>query len=131
MLARPLASMPKLARPTLIFPGGGIFFWWQAGAVSELARRFDLCHPRLHSVGASAGAISASFAACSVDVDRALDLAIDQCLQRDVFKRGAWGLCGVWGGMIDEWLETLLPPNAADECRTVDAGEYEDCEVEL
>ena len=26
----------------LVFPGGGIFFWWQAGAITSLSKRIDL-----------------------------------------------------------------------------------------
>ena len=37
----------------LVFPGGGIFFWWQAGAITSLSKRIDLS--TVPCCGASAG----------------------------------------------------------------------------
>jgi hypothetical protein len=37
----------------LVFPGGGIFFWWQAGAITSLSKRIDLS--TVPCSGASAG----------------------------------------------------------------------------
>ena len=37
----------------LVFPGGGIFFWWQAGAITSLSKRVDLA--TVPCCGASAG----------------------------------------------------------------------------
>lgn len=45
----------------------------------------------------------------------ALDLAHQLCLKHRVFERPL-GLLGVWGGIVREWLQTLLPDNAADRC---------------
>ena len=111
--------LSKLGRaaPTIIYPGAGIFFWWQAGAISELGRRFDLHGGNVHAVGASAGALSAALGACAVDMDRAYDVAFGLCEESNVFDRGPWGLYGVWGPIIRTWLDELLPVDAADVCR--------------
>ena len=43
----------------------------------------------------------------------ALDLAHELCVKHGVFNRPL-GLMGVWGNIVREWLDTLLPPDAAD-----------------
>ena len=108
-----LAAAPK--RVGLIFPGGGLFFWWQAGAIAGLAGKVDLASAPL--VGASAGSLAATLAACDADIDRALSLAINLSDEAGVFERGPWGLYGIWGPIIHTWLDELLPDDAADRCR--------------
>ena len=46
-------------RPLLVFPGGGIFFWWQAGAITSTVQTHRLFCMR-------AGALAATLAACGV-----------------------------------------------------------------
>ena len=65
--------------------------------------------------GASAGALAAVVGACQVDMDRALDLANELAEQYNVFTRPL-GLVGVWGSMLRDWLETVLPEDAAQRC---------------
>lgn len=62
--------VPALATapPRLVFPGGGIFFWWQAGVVRQLQKRFVV--DQICCSGASAGALSATLAACGCDSTR-------------------------------------------------------------
>ena len=45
--------------------------------------------------------------------DRALHLSIES----GAFDRGPWGLYGVWGGIIRQWLDESLPIDAAERCR--------------
>ena len=45
--------MVMRAPARLVFPGGGIFFWWQAGAITSLSKRIDLS--TVPCCGASAG----------------------------------------------------------------------------
>ena len=59
-------------RPALYFPGGGLYYWWQAGVVERL-RRSDHDGP---VCGASAGALAAALYKCDVDMDAARDLAL-------------------------------------------------------
>lgn len=111
------APAPPASVPRLVFPGGGIFFWWQLGAVRSLQRRFDLADGRASFSGASAGALAATLAAAGVtDTERTLDLAIELAARARVWERGKWGLYGIWGSLIHEWLEGLLPPDAAARC---------------
>jgi hypothetical protein len=42
-----------------------------------------------------------------------LDLAHQLCMQHGVFDRPL-GLMGVWGAIVREWLDMLLPEDAAD-----------------
>lgn len=50
---------------------------WQAGAIGALQERYDLSS--LDFVGASAGALAATLAACDADMDRAMVLALELC----------------------------------------------------
>ena len=68
-------------------------------------------------VGASAGALAATLAACGTDMEEALDLAVMMSNEAGVFDRGPWGLYGIWGPIIHRWLDELLPADAADRCR--------------
>ena len=46
-------------------------FWWQAGFVQGLRREgYDLTSSGLEFTGASAGALTATLAACDIDLDR-------------------------------------------------------------
>lgn len=111
---RRLASMAS-SRCGLVFPGGGLFFWWQAGAITGLARRLDMQSTPL--AGASAGALAATLAACEVDMENAFERALALSNEAGVFERGAWGLYGVWGDIVRNWLEELLPHDAAQRCQ--------------
>jgi len=96
----------------LIFPGGGIFFYWQAGVVTYLRDHgYDLS--AVTSTGASAGALTATLAATDVDYYKATDLALDMVKQAGVWDRTG-GLQGIWGPMIYDWLDELLLENAVE-----------------
>lgn len=98
----------------LAFPGGGIFFWWQAGAITGLSKRVDLSKARC--AGASAGALAATLAANEVDMQLAYDRALALTIDAGAFNRGPWGLYGIWGGIIERWLDELLPSDADKRC---------------
>ena len=97
----------------MIFPGGGIFFYWQAGVVCFLREQgYDLSTCSFS--GASAGALTATLTATDVSFYDATDLALSLAAEGGVWDRSG-GLQGIWGPMIDEWLETLLP-QSIEEC---------------
>ena len=98
----------------LAFPGGGLFFWWQAGAIQGLARRLDLSQVPL--VGASAGALAATLSGCEVDMEHAFDSALRRTNEVGAFEKGPWGLYGIWGPIVHSWLDELLPQDAAERC---------------
>jgi predicted acylesterase/phospholipase RssA len=96
----------------LIFPGGGIFFYWQAGVVSYLREQgYDLGDITLS--GASAGALTATLTAADVNFYDATQLALDLAGEAGVWDRRG-GLQGVWGPIIERWLDELLPFNVVD-----------------
>jgi len=96
--------------PRLIFPGGGLFFYWQAGVISYLQEEgYNLSNA--HLAGASAGALSATLAATGVDFYEATELALSLSEEAGVWDRPL-GLQGIWGDMIHTWLDELLPRNA-------------------
>ena len=87
------------SRPCIVFPGGGIYFWWQAGAVKALQQSIEMdeyCY-----VGASAGSISAVFAACNVDMDEAFNSAARLADENGLWDRRE-GFAGIWGPLIGE-----------------------------
>ncbi|CAM9782980.1 unnamed protein product [Ectocarpus sp. 6 AP-2014] len=108
------AVLPPSGKPVLSFPGGGIFFWWQAGVISALQERYNLSS--LDFVGASAGSLAATLAACDADMDLAMKLALDLCDTNEIWTRPL-GLAGVWGAMVEDWLDELLPYDADVICR--------------
>lgn len=64
-------------------------------------------------VGSSAGSMLSALAACDVTPQSALDLAHQLCITHRVFERPL-GLVGVWGSIVREWLDLLLPKDATD-----------------
>jgi Patatin-like phospholipase len=97
----------------LIFPGGGIYFYWQAGVVTFLRENgYNLRETSM--TGASAGALTATLAATGVDFYEATDLALSLADRAGVWKRSG-GLQGIWGELIYEWLHELIPATAVVE----------------
>lgn len=102
----------KDAPPHLVFPGGGIYFYWQAGVVTYLREQgYNL--DSVTAAGASAGALTATLAATNVDFYKATQVALDLAGQAGVWDRSG-GLQGIWGPMIYDWLDELLPENAVE-----------------
>lgn len=56
------------------FGGGGIHFWWQAGAAQYILNTYDL--KDVNVLGESAGSLVAALLACEVPFDHAADVAI-------------------------------------------------------
>jgi hypothetical protein len=107
------ASSSSSSQPHLIFPGGGIYFYWQAGAVTFLRENgYDL--ERTSWTGASAGALTATLAATGVDFYDATDRALALAKRSGVWRRTG-GLQGIWGDLIYEWLDALIPDTAVDD----------------
>ena len=109
------SQSPQSSAPpskNIIFPGGGIFFYWQAGVITHLREQsYPLINnDQLHFTGASAGALCATLTASEVDFESATTLALDKARVAGVWDRPL-GLYGIWGDMIDSWLDELLPEN--------------------
>ena len=95
----------------LILPGGGIYFYWQAGAITYIRDKYDLSHSKM--TGASAGALAATLGVSNVDFEEATKVALQLCDDYGVWNRRG-GLRGIWGPIIQEWLQILLPDDVAD-----------------
>lgn len=94
------------SRPHLIFPGGGIFFYWQAGAVTYLREQgYDLS--QVTASGASAGALTATLLTTNVCFKKATQLALHQASEAGIWNRSS-GLQGIWGPLIYDWLDELI-----------------------
>jgi hypothetical protein len=63
--------------------------------------------------GASAGALTATLTLADCDFEKATELALDMAQQAGVWDRKQ-GLQGIWGPMISNWLDQLLPSDAVD-----------------
>ncbi|PNW77319.1 hypothetical protein CHLRE_10g431350v5 [Chlamydomonas reinhardtii] len=108
------SSAAKTKATTLSWAGAGIFFFWQLGALKFLAERYDLT--RVPMAGASGGALAAVLACCGIPADVVLQRAYDLSVQHGIWERPL-GLVGVWGSLIEQWLDDLLPDDAAERCR--------------
>lgn len=99
------------ARPPLFvsFSGGGIYFFWQLGAVKYLREHYQIT--RVPMAGASSGSIVACLSACGVCPLKTVEAAYALSLEYDIWNRKL-GLIGIWGGLIRKWLDSLLPDNA-------------------
>lgn len=67
-------------------------------------------------VGASAGALMVTLAVCNIDPDHAVQRAYDIAKERDIWGR-RFGLAGIWGDLVRQWLNDLLPNSAAAMCQ--------------
>ena len=106
------AAAPAVVAPSIALPGGGNYFWWQAGAAAWLESRFDL--KKAQFVGGSAGAMSATMAACDVDFRAAFELEeriIAGSSEDDLHREPPY-----WGGHIRNWLDGCLPADACKRC---------------
>lgn len=57
-----------------------------------------------------------TLAMCNVDPDLATQRAYDLAKEQNIWNR-PFGLAGIWGSFIRQWLNELLPDNAADICQ--------------
>jgi hypothetical protein len=65
--------------------------------------------------GASGGGLAAILATCSVRPTDVISSAYDMSLQHAIWDRPT-GLVGMWGSLIEAWLDALLPADAAERC---------------
>jgi len=112
----PFSSTDELGRKPLriSWAGSGIYFWWQLGALQYLNKRYDLT--QVPQGGASGGALCAALARCGVDPEAIVETAYKLSLENKIWERPL-GLVGVWGSIIERWLDELLPHDAAELCR--------------
>lgn len=91
------------------FAGGGLYFFWQLGAVKFLREHYDITNVPM--AGASSGSLIACLAACGVDPEVTLEAAHALSLKADIWNRKL-GVIGIWGKLIRGWLDDLLPDDA-------------------
>lgn len=99
--------------PILGIAGGGVFFFWEVGVLKYLQENFRLKETDI--IGVSAGALCAVLVACNVNLDRAVRKAYDISIEADIWNRSG-GLAGIWGPLVKQWLEELLPEDAHEMC---------------
>jgi hypothetical protein len=91
----------------IIFPGGGVYFWWQAGTIQALKETLKLDSGSFTMHGASAGSISSVMAACDINLEKAMDEAMD-------LPKKSKGLSH--GHLIEKWLNKILPEDCHIRC---------------
>ncbi|QDZ24921.1 patatin-like phospholipase [Chloropicon primus] len=111
----PPSPSPSPSRPIVSFPGGGIYFWWNAGVLEYLGERYDLKGTNL--LGASAGALAIALVACGIDFRHSAKVAYRLAEENKIYERPL-ALVGVWGRLVREWLEELLPEDAHKLCES-------------
>lgn len=100
-------------KQVIVFQAGGQYFFWQMGVSQYLLENFEMKDTKI--VGASAGALTAVLLVCEIDAQTALECALRLCDKLKVWDR--WlKFMGIWGDMVVQWLEQLLPNNAAELC---------------
>lgn len=98
----------------LFIGGGGSYFFWQVGVLRYLQEHYNVEGVEL--VGASAGGLLATLTMCRVDLDKAVEKAHQLSVDYGIYERRL-GLAGIWSRIVHQWLDELLPNNAADLCR--------------
>lgn len=111
-----LSSSSSKQDPCIIFPGGGLFFYWQAGVIAYLQEEGYNLSSNILLSGASAGALSATLAKTEVSPYDATELALSMSDEAGVWDRPL-GLQGVWGSIIYDWLDQLLPLDAEERVK--------------
>lgn len=100
-------SMPS-PTPTLAIPGGGIYFYHLYGQLDYLRETGYIDNPDLRLVGASAGSLAATLFTYGVSSEVATNCAIRLADEADLWNNPL-GLAFVWGRIIEDWLEELIP----------------------
>ncbi len=107
--------MAECKVPIVSVAGGGVFFFWQIGAMKAiLEERND--RPTMYA-GGSSGALACALALCNVPCDRIIDTT-ERIVRNKKVRKRKFGLFGVWGKVVNEWREELLPENAAEICNS-------------
>ena len=96
-------------RPTIVLPGGGIFFYHLLGQLSYLHSSESVYQAENISYrGSSAGAIAGTLAALGVNFESAVSRALDYAHEFNIWGRRL-KLIGTWGAYLRTWLEDVLP----------------------
>lgn len=66
-------------------------------------------------VGASASGLLSTLTACGVEPRKAIEGAKQIADEARIWDR-TLGLLGIWGGLVERWLDRLLPDDAPQQC---------------
>ena len=102
-----VSNLPNTKHNAIYFTGGGIFFWWQSGFGQYWNENCQNECNNIPLIGASAGSLTAALIACNVDFYDSLDFVLKQAERERLYDRKSLFL--IWGKLIEEWLEYLLP----------------------
>jgi hypothetical protein len=90
-----------------------VTFYCRAGFMQYMRDHFDLS--RVVFVGASASGLLATLTACGVEPRKAVEGANQIANEAGIWDR-TLGLLGIWGRLVETWLDRLLPQDAAQQC---------------
>ena len=83
-----------------------------AAALGWLDKRFKLSDAQF--LGGSTGALTATLAASGCNMDQVYRTADKLSSDVGYWDNGVWGLRGVWGDYIRNWLDACLPADASE-----------------
>eukprot|EP00467_Chlorarachnion_reptans_P015830 CAMPEP_0114495924 /NCGR_PEP_ID=MMETSP0109-20121206/5490_1 /TAXON_ID=29199 /ORGANISM="Chlorarachnion reptans, Strain CCCM449" /LENGTH=377 /DNA_ID=CAMNT_0001673151 /DNA_START=338 /DNA_END=1472 /DNA_ORIENTATION=+ len=110
----PFCALTEDGIPVVSCAGAGIFIFWQMGALKYISTHFDMRKAKLH--GGSAGAVLSTFIASGVDLDQAVRESYNIGMEARVWSRSKLEHFGLFGPLIKQWLENLLPDDAHERC---------------
>lgn len=96
-----------------VFQGGGQYVFWMLGVRDYLNAQWDMSDTTM--IGASSGALCVVLTACGVATTKVLT-ATELIYKKYQPMSRMLGVCGIWSGMVKEWLELLLPDDAHTRC---------------
>jgi hypothetical protein len=101
------------SRLCIKFSGGGIYFWWKAGVCTYLQEHIfdynvDNIKGGITMLGSSAGSLASTLLSSNANFEYAAKYAIMQ-VERDHIYEKKLGLFGIWGNLIEEWLNETIP----------------------
>lgn len=101
-----MSSKPSDTIKCIRISGGGVYFWWQAGAAKYIQEHFDLTN--ISVIGSSAGALTATLLKTKSCFNSAAALALELVERRNM-RNNPLGLAGIWASAVEEWLDELIP----------------------
>lgn len=103
----------KSRRPkALYFSGAGVYFFWQVGAAQYLQEK--CAWKDMPIIGASAGSLSGLLLLAGADLDKAVDVALQQAEDKQIWSKRS-GLRGELTTLLADWMEVMVPKDISEE----------------
>ena len=90
----------------LYFSGAGTYFFWQCGAAKYLQE--SCAYEEIPIIGASAGSLTGLLLLAGVDMDQAVNVALERAEGSQIFDKKS-GLRGELNSLLSQWLDEVIP----------------------